>query len=139
LVFFHQEDISYRLRHKRALSTWIRNAVEKEGLKVKAINIVLTSDGFLFKMNQKYLNHSTLTDVITFPFENPDGVAGDVYLSLERVRENAKAYEVKLIDELHRVMIHGTLHLCGYQDGTPTAKAIMRSTEDKYLSLRSFP
>ncbi len=89
-------------------------------------------------MNIKYLNHKTLTDIITFDYSEKSIISGDIFISIDRVRENAKLLKNSIKDELHRVMIHGVLHLCGYSDKKPADKEKMTKAENKYLSLRTF-
>ena len=104
-----------------------------------ALNYIFCSDAFLLSLNVEYLNHNTLTDVITF--DNSDdskGIQGEIYISIDRIRENAKKYRVPFERELHRVMIHGLLHLLGYADKTPLQKKMMRKKESTYLSLKEF-
>ena len=137
-IHFFTEDIQYRLRDIRKIRLWISNAISKEGGELENINFILTSDAFLHKINLEYLSHDTLTDIITFEYnEENEAILSDIYISLERCRENAKAYHVNLKDELNRILIHGTLHLLGYKDKSKPEKQIMTSKEDYYLSLRS--
>jgi len=107
------------------------------GLKTGEINFVFCSDSFLLELNNKYLRHNTLTDILTFPDgDNKDIIGGDIYISVPRVRENAVELGELFEDELHRVMIHGVLHLCGFKDKTKLEKEEMRLMED--LCLASF-
>lgn len=138
-IHFFSEDISYTLKNKGLLRTWIKNTIIEEGFKLKELNFILCSDNYLLSMNQEYLKHNTLTDIITFDnSENKKEIVGDIFISLERIQENAQSFKVKTEDELHRVMIHGTLHLLGYADKEKVAKALMTDKEDLYLSKRAF-
>jgi len=137
-IWFHFEAIDYRLRHKNAIRAWLISTAENEGSQVGALNFIFCSDTYLLAMNQSYLDHNTLTDVITFDYTDGAVVSGDVFISLDRITENAVANGVSKTNELHRVMIHGFLHLLGYKDKTPTEKTTMSAKEDYYLSLRSF-
>ena len=109
----------------------------QEGARFYSINYNFCSDKFLFKMNKKYLNHSFNTDIITFDLGDGN-MEGDIYISIDRVKENSNSLRVTFRDELSRVMIHGLLHLCGYKDKTKAQQKQMRGKEDYYLSLRQF-
>ena len=138
-IHFFSEDISYTLKNKGLLRTWIKNTIIEEGFKLKELNFIFCSDNYLLSMNQEYLKHDTLTDIITFDnSENQREIVGDIFISLERIQENAQSFKVKTEDELHRVMIHGTLHLLGYADKGKEAKALMTDKENLYLSKRAF-
>ena len=101
------------------------------------INFIFCDDAYLLEMNQEYLKHDTFTDIITFDYGSSEAVSGDIFISVDRIRENAAKLQQNALDELHRVMIHGILHLIGYKDKSPADKAQMTSKEDKYLSLRA--
>jgi rRNA maturation RNase YbeY len=103
-----------------------------------SLNYIFCTDNYLLQINNDYLKHNTLTDIITFDYTEGKMVSGEVFISVERVRENAALFSGSFKDELHRVMIHGILHLCGHKDKTPSAKKEMTAQEDYYLSLRSF-
>lgn len=133
--YFHLEDVSVDLPPEEPTARWLGSVIEEEEGSPGEINIILCSDAFLLDLNQRFLQHDTLTDIITFPHEG-DHVSGDMYISVERVGENAAEYGVTFEDELARVMVHGVLHLCGYEDGDPEQKARMRSREDHYLRKR---
>ncbi len=108
----------------------------KEGKTPGSINIILCSDEYLVKLNEKYLKHDTFTDIITFDNSDKEIVSGDLYISIQRVKENALTYLQNTVDELHRVIIHGILHLCGYDDKSENESAKMRAAESFYLSQR---
>jgi len=136
--YFFTEDTDYRLRQKTALRKWIEEAAKAEGFKTGEISIVLCSDAYLLRINQQYLNHDTYTDIVTFDNSDEEEViAGDIFISIDRVRENAAKFGVSEQDELHRVIIHGILHLCGYGDKKKAEKAVMTAKEDYYLARRS--
>ena len=135
-INFFQEEIRFKLAHPRITSRWIRAVVSSEKNKITFLNFIFCSDAHLKKINVDYLHHNTFTDIITFDYSDPDGIQGDIFISIERVKENAKKFETQFQDELHRVMVHGVLHLLGYSDKTKAAKALMRKKEDAYLSLR---
>lgn len=135
-INFFQEEINYPIRQKNALRKWIAEAVLSEGKSPGAISVILCSDDYLHRLNLKYLQHDTLTDIITFDYSEAHQVSGDLFISIDRVRENASGSAVKIPDELHRVIIHGILHLCGYGDKTAEEKKEMTAKENKYLSTR---
>lgn len=138
-INFFAEDISFNLKRKGFVRTWIRNTIIAENHRLGLINFIFCSDAYLLNINQQYLNHDTFTDIITF--DNSDTrneIVGDIFISLDRIRENARELDVNETDELHRVMIHGTLHLLGYADKGKSAKALMTEKEDLYLSKRAF-
>lgn len=138
-INFFAEDISFNLKRKGFVRTWIRNTIIAENHRLRLINFIFCSDAYLLNINQQYLNHDTYTDIITF--DNSDTrneIVGDIFISLDRIRENARELDVNETDELHRVMIHGTLHLLGYADKGKSAKTLMTEKEDLYLSKRAF-
>lgn len=139
LIQFHKADVKYRLLNKEDLSQWLINVAKREKFRIGELNIILCSDEYLYKLNVSYLKHKTYTDIITFDFsQGSSHLSGELYISLERVMENADNLGLTTRDELHRVMVHGLLHLCGYSDKTASGKAEMRKQEDLYLSLRKF-
>jgi probable rRNA maturation factor len=139
-VNFFIEDIDFKVPYPRKTSAWIKASVEKERKVLKELNYIFCSDSHLLDINREYLNHHTLTDIITFDSrDQPKEIAGDIFISIERVAENAKKFRTDFLDELHRVMIHGALHLIGYSDKSSEAKIQMRKKEDRYLSLRKKP
>ena len=134
-IEFHSEETDFKLDNEELLKSWIYSTLIYESKELSNINIIFCSDGYLHRMNVEYLNHDTLTDVITFPYSDPKEteIEGDIFISIDRVRENAQKFSVSLNTELYRVIIHGVLHLIGYQDKTPEKKKIMTSKEDEYL------
>ncbi len=138
-IRFFNEEITLKLAQKVELREWLMATAAAEGSKIKELSFVFCSDAYLLEMNQSYLNHDTYTDIITFDTgEKPGIIMGDIFISIERVRENAKAFGVNERDELHRVMIHGLLHLLGYGDKSKAEKEKMTERENHYLSVRSF-
>jgi probable rRNA maturation factor len=127
--------ISYTVRHKGQIREWIVLAVKKEKHSLSELNFIICSDQYLRSINKKFLNHDYFTDIITFPYSSPGSkeISGDIYISIDRIKQNAKDYGVCVYEELLRVMIHGVLHLCGYDDHTPDQKALMRKREDFWL------
>ena len=139
LIHFFTEGISYTLKQKSLIRNWIRETIINEGYKLRELNFIFCTDEYLLSINQQYLQHDTLTDIITFDNSTKKtDISGDIFISLDRVRENALNFKVNEKDELHRVMIHGTLHLLGYPDKGKAAKAVMTEKENYYLSKRSF-
>ena len=134
-INFFTEEIKYNLLHKTKIRTWIENTIKAEGYVLEELNFIFCSDEYLLAINQQYLQHDTYTDVITFDnSEVLKTITGDIFISIERIQENARNYKGKTADELCRVMIHGTLHLLGYKDKGKTAKTLMTQKEDQYLS-----
>jgi probable rRNA maturation factor len=132
---FHKQDISFRFLHKDLIIKWLNKSIRKEGKKTGPITFIFCSDNYLAKLNKQYLNHNTFTDIITFDYSVKDLVSGDIFISIDRVRENASVFNVSFQNELLRVMVHGVLHLCGYKDKSNAQEKLMRQKEDYYLSL----
>ena len=135
-INFFQEETRFKLPHPRITSRWIRGVVESEKSSLVFINYIFCSDKYLKRINLEYLAHDTFTDIITFDYGDSTGIQGDVFISIDRVKENSQKFETTFDDELHRVVVHGVLHLLGYSDKTKAAKSLMRKKEDAYLSLR---
>jgi len=137
-INFFSEGITFILKNKLFVRSWMANCALAEKKKIATINYIFCSDNYLKKINKQYLNHNFFTDIITFPTENTNKkiISGDIYISIDRVKENAIHFEVTSTDELHRVMIHGLLHLCGYGDASVAEKKRMRKKEDFYLVSR---
>ena len=127
----------FQLRNKAALKSWIKKVVEKEEGQMKDLSFVFCDDMDLLDKNRKYLNLDTLTDILTFDYSENKNISGDIYISIDRVKENAKTYKVTFENELNRVMIHGVLHLLGYKDESEKEKGIIRAKEDFYLPLQT--
>lgn len=134
-IFFFTEDTNFILKGKQKVREWIVSTIKAEGFqRIGELNFIFCSDEYLLEMNQQYLQHDTLTDIITFDnSEREDTITGDIFISVDRVWENATKFNVTHEYELHRVMIHGVLHLCGYPDKKPKEKALMTQKEDYYL------
>lgn len=135
-VNFFTEDTNYTVKKKTIIKNWLKSAVEAEGYQLKELNFILCSDEYLLRINQDYLNHDTYTDVITFDnSEELKTIVGDIFISIERIKENAATFKHTIEQELCRVMIHGALHLLGYKDKGKAAKTKMTDREDHYLAL----
>ena len=128
----------FELVSQNEISSWVNFVLDEEGKELGEINYIFCDDDYLTDINVKTLKHNMLTDIISFDYSLGNVVSGDVYVSYDRVRENAVSLEIPFVDELHRVMIHGVLHYCGYKDKSDDEKTLMRSKEDYYLSLRTF-
>jgi probable rRNA maturation factor len=135
-IFFFLEEVSYTLKHKRNIRSWIIQTAENEYYKIGTLNYIFTNDDVLVQLNKEYLRHFTLTDIITFDLSESSGVlSGDIYISVDRARENAKKYKDSLTNEIRRLMIHGVLHLIGYRDKSRSEREQMKAKEEYYLSL----
>ena len=137
MIAFNNE-IEFALENQDNLVNWISQTIEKEKFKLGELNYIFCSDDQLLKRNSEFLNHDTYTDIISFDYTMGKLISGDIFISIDRVTENAKTFNTSFQDELNRVMIHGVLHYCGYKDKTDDDKSLMRSKEDYYLSLRKF-
>ena len=136
-IRFFTEEIHFQLADPRKTTFWINKSIKKEKTRLIALGVIFCSDEYLFQLNIQYLNHKTLTDIITFDYsEAPKLINGEIYISIERVKDNATKFKKSFDEELHRVIIHGVLHLIGYNDKTPREKSTMRKKEEAYLSLR---
>tara|TARA_B110000037_G_scaffold22746_2_gene25762 strand:- start:4160 stop:4576 length:417 start_codon:yes stop_codon:yes gene_type:complete len=136
MITFHNEDIKFNLKNKRLLKSWIKDSTQNENCSVGNLTYVFCSDEHLLNMNKEHLNHNYYTDIITFNYNVEKQISGDFFISIDRVDENANQQNNKFTDELHRVLIHGVLHLVGYNDKTDLQQAEMTSKEDYYLNLR---
>jgi rRNA maturation RNase YbeY len=137
MLLFNNET-TFSLQNEERVSSWLSLCISNEGLKEGEVNYIFCDDEYLGEKNLKYLKHNTLTDVIGFDYTMGKLVSGDIFISVERVLENSKNFNVSFNDELHRVMVHGLLHFCGYKDKKTEDQSTMRLKEDYYLSLRTF-
>lgn len=131
-IKFTSHQIDFDLSDKDQHALWLMTAIDSEGFELDRIDFIFCSDEFLLEINKKHLGHDDYTDIITFPFEE-DPVAGEIYISIDRVKENAATFGVNFSEELRRVMIHGILHLCGYDDHEDEDIEEIRMKEDVYL------
>jgi probable rRNA maturation factor len=131
IQFNYETDFS--LEDEDRLSAWISSVIASEGFTEEEINYIFCDDEYLFKLNVEFLDHDTLTDIISFDYSIRKIIQGDIFISVERVKENAEEFNVEFLNELYRVMVHGVLHYCGYKDKSETDEALMRSKEDFYL------
>lgn len=130
MVSFHNQSISFRLKDKTKLRQWIRVITEKEKHRLGTINYIFCTDDELLEINIRHLDHNTLTDIITFDYTEGKTINSDIFISVDRVTENAGKFKVSFEEELHRVMIHGILHLCGYKDKSKADAELMRKKEN---------
>ena len=136
-VYFFEEDIRFSLEVEEKTREWVENVIEKENRVIGDLNFIFCSDEHLHQINLQYLNHDTFTDIITFDnSEKVEEVSGDIFISIDRVKANAEELGLPFNQELHRVIIHGVLHLIGYNDKTEQEQQQMREKEDACLSLR---
>jgi len=127
------EDIVFEYENAQKLNKWLISVIKEENYELDNLNIIFTSDNYLLEMNRNYLNHDYFTDVISFDYVEGVILSGEIFISIDRVGENAQKYNVEFIDELNRIIVHGLLHLLGYKDKTEAEKEIMTSKENFYL------
>jgi rRNA maturation RNase YbeY len=136
-VRFYEQEVKSKLKDRRRLSTYLQSLIRRQKPQVKDVQLtyIFCKDGYLLEINREYLKHETLTDIITFDLtEEPEIMQGEVYISIERVKENAEKYKVEYEQELHRVIFHGALHLCGFKDKQKGDKERMHQEEDLCLN-----
>ena len=131
------EDIDFKLKGVLAIKKWLKGTLENEGFTLGEINYIFCSDNYILKINKDYLNHNYFTDIITFNYNEGKKVNADIFISINTVKSNANSRKIDFDNELHRVMVHGILHLVGYNDKTSTQQIEMTSKEDYYLNLRA--
>jgi probable rRNA maturation factor len=137
-IRFHFEK-KVTLRDRAGIKATLVALFKKEGKKLAELQYIFVSDGRLLEINRKFLQHDFYTDIITFPLSEPrDPIIGEIYISVDRVRENARVFGTTIKTELLRVIFHGALHLCGYSDKTPSEERKMRQLEEKYLNIHRF-
>ena len=136
MIRYFQEDIRFELKQKMLNNRWLKMVAGSEMRRLGAVNIIFCSDNYILDVNMKYLQHDYFTDIITFDYCEKDVLSGDLFISIDSVRENAQFYGTEFADELNRVIVHGLLHLIGYDDHTEEDIKTMRAKENYYLSLR---
>lgn len=134
ISFNYETDFNFDNEEK--LSNWISSVIRSEGFNEGEINYIYCDDDYLLKLNLEFLKHNALTDIISFDYTIGNTIHGDIYISIERVLDNANEFNVEFLDELSRVMVHGVLHYCGYKDKSIKDKQLMRVKENHYLSTR---
>ncbi len=137
MISFQNQSISFKLPEKTKLKQWIKAVTEKEKHTLGNITYIFCSDEELLEINIRHLDHNTYTDIITFDYTEGKKISSDIFISIDRVTENAKKFDVSFKEELYRVMIHGILHLCGYKDKTKQDAELMRKKENSSLKLFS--
>ena len=137
MVSYHCEDIRFEFKGKVLNNKWLKMVAESEVKRLGDVSIIFCSDPYILDINQRYLQHDYFTDIITFDYCEGKVLSGDLFISIDTVRENAAEYGATFEEELNRVMVHGLLHLIGYDDHTPEQQREMRSKEDYYLSIRN--
>ena len=136
MISYFTEDIKFVLKGKLLNNRWLKMVVEREIKKMGDLSIIFCSDRYILDVNIKYLQHDYFTDIITFDYCEGDRISGDLFISIDSVRENALFYGTEFEDELDRVMVHGVLHLLGYDDHTPEDIAVMREKENYYVKMK---
>ncbi|MDA9272328.1 rRNA maturation RNase YbeY [Flavobacteriaceae bacterium] len=136
IEFYSETD--FNIEDTKALSRWISEIILNENHELGDLTYVFCDDAYLHKLNVQFLNHDTLTDIISFDNSLGKQIHGEIYISVERVKENAGTYQVAFLEELHRVIIHGVLHFCGYKDKTKKQQETMSCKENEALDLRTF-
>ena len=136
MISYFTEDIKFELKGKLLNNRWLKMVVGSEVKKMGDLSIIFCSDPYILDINLRYLQHDYFTDIITFDYCEGDTVSGDLFISIDSVRENALFYGASFEDELDRVMVHGVLHLLGYDDHTPEEQAVMRARENYYVNIK---
>lgn len=133
-IFFHFDNTSFSLRNRNTLKPFIAQIFATKKKKLGSLSYVFSTDRAVLKINRQYLNHDSYTDVIAFDLSDTDQIKGEIYISIDRVKENARTFNVTFPQELHRVIFHAALHLCGYQDKTTYHRAVMKAEENRWVT-----
>lgn len=134
MIEYHYEN-NFKLENETKYTDWIKRIIASEDAILGPIHYIFCDDNFLLSMNQKYLNHNTLTDIISFDYSDMGAISGDIFISTDRVEENAVKFEVAIDNELRRVMAHGLLHLLGYNDKNESDRFTMRAKENEKINM----
>ncbi len=134
-MIYYNFETDFCLENQDKISNWIAKTIQSEGCELIEISYIFCNDDYLLEKNIQFLNHNTLTDIISFDYSVGKQISGDIFISIERVKENAKLFKTDFLNELHRVIIHGVLHYCGYKDKTESDAKLMREKENKYLKI----
>ena len=139
-IGFFTADIDFQLANEVEIGLWIQAVVHQSGKEIDSLAYIFCTDPYLLELNKTHLDHDYYTDILTFPYSDPAAkrIQSEIYISIDRVKENAESMEIGFIDELHRVMVHGVLHLLGHDDHGDQAQKSMRSLEDEALRLRNW-
>ena len=135
MIRFFIEDINFKFLRKQEIKKWLTKVAVAESKRVGEVSVIFCSDEHLLQINRQYLQHDYYTDIITFDYTEDKLISGDLFISVDTVKANAEEYKQAFDQELHRVILHGVLHLCGYDDTNPQQQKFMRAAEDKYLNL----
>ena len=133
-VFFHNEDVDFPIQQKNKKKRWLKDVIEHLDFKLGNISVIFCSDDYLLSLNKKHLNHNYYTDVITFNYCSNKTISGDIFVSVDRVRAFSIDTNTSFLSEINRVIVHGVLHLCGFDDKKPDEILRMRKLEDLYLT-----
>ena len=136
MIRYSCQDIDFSFSKRRFTSSWLKKVAQEEKLSIGDVNVIFCSDAYILELNKKYLNHNYFTDIITFDYCIEDILSGDLFISVETVKDNSSFYKTSFDEELFRVIVHGLLHLVGYNDHTDEEKKTMRFKEDFYLQLK---
>ena len=134
-ILFNEESSKFTLQKKTRIKSWLREVVVNEGFKLGQITIIVSDDKKLLELNKQFLSRDYLTDILTFDYSEGNTLSGDLFISLERIIENAQAYSVSNENEILRIIVHGILHLAGYKDNSASEKSTMRKMENHYLQI----
>ena len=134
MIEFHYE-YDFKLKNEKEYSDWLKRVISSEQKQLNGLNFIFCSDDYLLDINQKYLNHDTYTDIISFDYSEGNLLQGDIFISIDRIKENALKFKVSFEEELRRVMVHGILHYSGYNDKTSEEKELMRNKEDNKINM----
>jgi probable rRNA maturation factor len=138
-ISFFAEEVNFVLPTPDTIAAWLQAIIQQEGYALAQLNFIFCSDRYLHTKNIQYLQHDTLTDVLTFDYaDTPRTIEGDIYISIDRVSANAQTWQQSFMQELQTVMVHGVLHLLGYEDQTLAAKALMRQKETEYVTQKQY-
>jgi probable rRNA maturation factor len=135
MAVYFSSSVKIKTPPKKDLKSWVEKIIISEKRKLKNLSYNFCSDEELFEKNKRFLNHSTYTDIITFDYSEGSLLSGEIYISIDRVKENAEKFKTSFTDELIRVMAHGALHLCGYKDKSPIQQKKMRAAENRAIKL----
>ena len=137
MILFNSEEIDFSLPNEQSIIKWVESTINAEGKILGEISYIFCDDKYLHNINLEYLQHDTYTDIITFDYTEMNIISSDIFISIDRIKENAKTFTNSFDNELHRVIIHGVLHLLGYKDKSAADAKMMRAKEDFYLTLLS--
>ncbi len=137
MIRYNHDSCTYRFENRRVINKWLKEAAQSEGYHLGEVNVIFCSGKRLLEINREFLQHDYFTDIITFDYSDLEEgyISGDLFIDIETVADNAHQYGATPLEEMHRILVHGIMHLCGQGDKTPETAAQMRSKEDKYLAV----